>query len=303
MSTRNPIFALTLSIGLAAGFAQSALAGKAVVTSAEGDESVFEYQRNKLRINTVEDSNYAVIRDGGFYTVMQDNGRTMVIDAGSMMQAFGGMAQGANPGDLAVKVISLKKTRGTETIAGIKGDVYELKFEGESGDMQTEEIVLSDDRRVRELRDALFLMLETITKNTSMGDPENARDMLDRLEDLDSGVLRFGQDLLITSISGDRIDDARFELPAEPMNLQGLGDMLGGMNQQGSDQSGPANSAGDAAGSGEAGVFSSIMGALGSKAERQSDRVGGSVENEIDEETDAKVDNAIDKAFGKLFGR
>lgn len=307
MSSRNTFIAMTLGFGLTAGLATgvapSAFAGKAVLTSAQGDESVFEYQRDMLRINTEEDSNYAIVRDGSMYSVMENDGNTMVIDAGPMMQTFSAMAKGANPGDLAVKVISLKNTGKKETVAGIEGKVYELYFEDENGETRTEDLVLSTDRRARELRDALFLMMSTLAKHMSMGDPANAKDMLNRLEDLDSGILRFGDDMILSSISGDRIDDARFVLPAEPMNLQGLGDLLGGMEQsKGGAASGSTDTSGDS-GSASGGVFSSVMGALGSKAERQSDRVGGSVENEIDQETDEKVDGAIDKAFGKLFGR
>ena len=47
----------------------------------------------------------------------------------------------------------------------------------------------------------------------------------------------------------------------------------------------------------EKGLFSTMMGAFGDKADRQADRVGDSVDNEIDRETDEAVDKQIGKAF------
>jgi hypothetical protein len=114
------------------------------------------------------------------------------------------------------------------------------------------------------------------------------------------GVLRYGDEMVLSSIDGKKVDPARFELPAEPMNLDGLGAMLGGMTQQ------PA--AGTPAGDGEAapkqgGLFSSMMGAISGQTERQAERVDNTVENEINEEADEQVDKKIGKALGKLFGR
>jgi hypothetical protein len=134
-----------------------------------------------------------------------------------------------------------------------------------------------------------------------------AGDMQGRLQDMNLGVLRYGKEMEISSIDSKAVDPARFELPAEPMNLNGLGAMLGGMMQEanggaaGTGSADTENDGSDAAAGG--GLFSSMMGALGNKADRQADRVGGTVDQEIDEETDEQVDKGIGKVFGKLFGR
>lgn len=303
MHLRPKLFPTCLGIALATTLASNALAGSAVLQSADGSSSTFEYNSEALRIGVADaNESYAVIRDGSFYSVIQDDGRTMVIDAGSMMKGFGAMAGAAAPTDLMAEVVSLKKTGRSETVAGIGGDVYMLRIVDENGDEQNEEIVLSTDRRARELRDAMYLMMDVASKMTSGTTPENAKDVWNRLAKLDAGVLRYGNDMVITSITSDKVDDARFELPAEPMKLDGLGSMLSGMSM-GSESSAEDTNQSESDGEKKPGLFSSMMGAIGGKVDRQSDRAGDSVEREIDQETDEKVDNAIGKAFGKLFGR
>lgn len=308
MQTRNAFIAISLSAALSAA-STGAWAGKAVISSAEGDESVFEYNRSMLRFGAGDDSGYAVVRDGSFYTVVQDDGQTMVFDAGSMMQGLGDAIGAAAPTDLDAEVVSLEKTGATETVAGIKGSVYELQFIDDDGKKRTEELVLSTDRRARELRDALFLMMESMAKITSGTDAKNAREMWDRLSDLDSGVLRFGQDMVVSSIDGERVDDARFELPAAPMDMQAIGAMLSGMSQSAPSDNSPdsRDEMSEQQQQTQGGFLSGVMGAIGGQAERQterqSDRVGDTVEQEIDESADEGVDKAIGKAFGKLFGR
>lgn len=277
-----------------------ALAGSATMSSKEGGSTVFEYRDQLLRIDIPgQENSYVIFRDNTIYSVIQQDGSTIVMDAGSAMKSMGVNAAASVPSDINAEVVSLKKTGRTEVVAGITGDVYELKFKDENGDAQSEELVLSDDARALEFRDALFQMLEIAATLTSSTAPENAQSMREQLEGIDAGMLRFGSEFAITSIDDRNIDPARFELPAEPMNLNGIGAMLGGFSQQAPTDVDDE----DADGEKKPGLFGSVMGAIGSKVNRQADRIGGSAEQEVDEETDEKVDSALDKAFGKLFGR
>jgi hypothetical protein len=294
--------ALGLSLGLGAG----ASAGTATVSSGDGGTSTFEYSADALRINAeaANSNSYVIVRDGSMYSVMDNDGQIMVIDAGSMMKGFSGFASQAAPSQLDSKVISLKDTGKNETVAGVKGDIYELLFEEKDGTERTEEVVLSKDKRAREFRDALFMMMSFAKDIASDEAMEQGRDMRKRLEKMNVGILRMGTEMTVTSISGEKVAASRFALPAEPMNLEGIGSMLSEMSK-GMSTTQPA---GDAAGSAEqpakkkGGLFSSMMGALGDKTERQTDRAGAVVDDKVDEETNEAVDSAIGKALGKLFG-
>jgi len=144
----------------------------------------------------------------------------------------------------------------------------------------------------------MYLMLDAFGDVASKEAMQQSKDIQSELANMDVGVLRFGSEMTLTATDGDDVAPARFELPAEPMDMQGLGSMLGSMGAQ--DQA-PADD--DESNGENKGLFSSMMGAIGSKADRQADRAGDSVEREIDAETDEQVDDAIGKAFGKLFGR
>ena len=158
-------------------------------------------------------------------------------------------------------------------------------------------VVMSDDPRALEFREAMFTMARA--GQAALDEELQAQnlDLQARLMELDLGVLRVGSDMKVTAISGDTVAAARFELPAEPMDMQGLGSMLGGMSQPGATQ--PQDTSGTEPEEKQSGgLFSNMMNAIGGKAERQTDRAEKKVDNKVDRETD----NALDKAFGKLFG-
>lgn len=304
----RPITTMAMSLAIASPL----FAGTATIQSSDGSTSTFEYNGDMLRMGMPGSEGYAIARDGTFYVVTNDNGNLMVIDAGSMMRTFAGAAMDMAPAELNSEVISLKSTGRKETVAGIRGEVYELRFKDADGTEQREDMVLSSDPRALEFRDALFAMVEMFGDLANSQELKEAMkesaDIKGKLASMNSGVLRFGSEMSVTNLDGQRVDAARFELPAEPMNLEGIGALFGGMNPQApAGNAGSATTSENGAGSEKkTGLFSSMMGRLGDKVNRQSDRVSGSVEREIDEvdaETDQKVDSAIDKAFGKLFGR
>lgn len=294
---------LSLLLSVSPLLVMEASAGSATITAKDGSSSTFEYTDKYLRVGIPGQEGYAVVRDGSIYTVMEQDGRTLVIDAGSAMKGMGAGVATAVPAQFNSEIGSLDKTGRTEVVAGIKGEIYELSFVDENGNEQTEELVLSDDPRALEFRDGLFLMIGVASKLTSEGTADSTASMQKALTDIDSGLLRYGQEMTVTDINSDSIDPSRFELPAEPLNLQGIGAMLGSMSQ-GAPADSDANDAADSSGQEpKKGLFGSVMGAIGDKVNRQSDRLGDSAEQEIDAETDEKVDSALDKAFGKLFGR
>ncbi|KGE04403.1 hypothetical protein [Pseudohaliea rubra] len=282
-------FALLLLGGLPAA------AGTATIASGDGDTMTFEYRGGELlRVGGAEDASYMLVRDNTLYVVSFDDGEAMVINASSMMKGFSGMLQQAAPPATTAEFVSLEKTGRSETVAGIKGEVY-LLTTNEDGEERTQEVVMSDDKRAIEFRDALFMMGRAAME--AFDDyqlPEDDKDVQKQLEAMNLGVLRVGEDMTVTSLSGDSIATARFELPAEPMDMQGLGAMMGAMGQSSGEEAANDGKSG--------GLFSGMMDAFGGKADRQADRTEQKVDDKVDRETDSAVDKAVDKVFGKLFG-
>ena len=302
MPLSRAIAVLTASAAFLA--APSVLAGSATVSTDDGGSATFEYNDTMLRMGSPESpESYALMRDGKFYTVSVNNGQPVVIDAGSMIKGAASMnlAPATVTSDLDVDVLSITDTGEKETVAGIKGSVYVIRFRDDTGQERSETMVLSKDKRVQEFNDAMFRMMNIAADFASSKAVEQGKDMRSKLDELDAGILRYGTAMQISSIDGDKVPDARFELPAQPMNLEGFGAMLGNLsNAQQPEATAPAEVQEDSAKSG--GLFSSMMGALGGKAKRQEDRVEGKVEGTVDQKTDEAVDNALDKALDKLFG-
>jgi hypothetical protein len=297
--TRSLTFArpsLHVLIGLCLLSALPVLAGTATVTAGkEGQSMTFEYAGDDLlRMSTSEDT-YMLVRDNTLYIVGNEGGEPMVFNASSMMRGFSGMMQQAAPAATTNEFVSLKKAGRSETVAGIRGDVYLLTMR-EEGKERTEEVVMSDDERAIEFRDALFMMARATM--AALDNPEskaNSEEMEAQLRDTGMGILRVGEEMTVSRISGEKVAAARFELPAEPMDMQGLGAMMGSMGQGDTGSSNGQEKSG--------GMFSGMMKALGGQADRQADRASEQVDEEVQEEADNAVDSALDKAFGKFFGR
>lgn len=252
-----------------------ALADIAEVMDAEGNRMRFEYQADKLRINMDQQDAYMVVRDGRTYVVNNADGELMVIDLSQTMAMFGSMAKAATPETVDVRVESLEATGRRETVAGIDGEIYRLRYLDEDGRSQETEMVLSKDSRALGFRDAVFLMARSIADSVDM-DLEGADKLQNQLALRDMGVLRYGQEMRITDIQATRVEDSRFVLPAEPTDLSGLGSLFGGGQQ------------------GNGGGLGGLFGGSQPADENDSSQQGGSA-----------VENAgkeIGKAFGRLFG-
>jgi hypothetical protein len=273
-----------------------ALAGAANVASGDGTKMKFEYRDQDLRIDMKGQEGYMLVTGGSMYVVSVSNGQTMVIDMKQARNMFGNMADTATPSAMEGELLSFEPAGRNEVVAGIEGEVYEVRFIDADGKERSSEMVLSDDPRAEEFRDAVFAMARSATAALSE-QAEAADEMQQRLRAENKGVLRFGGDMTVTALSDRVIDKSRFVLPAAPTDLSamgGLGDMLGAQTVGGQSAEEEEESEG---------IMSSVFGAFGKKAEEKSDRAEQKTENKIDRETDKAVDSVLDKAFGKLLGK
>ena len=280
-----------VSTSLAAGLVSNALAGVVQMQNG-GQVSTVEYRGdNYLRMSSQGQDGYMLQRNDKLYMVT--NG--MVIDAGATMKMFSGMAPDSTPQATAIK--SMEKTGRHETIAGIRGRVWMVTYTDHKGREKTDEVVLSGDKRVIELRDAMMGFSKTMLK-ASGKDASEVDAVFGVLKKKGKGYLRFGNEMKVVSISDESVSKSRFELPAEPTTMPNMGNIFSG---QANAEAGA--SAGGAEAEASAGGGFSLGKLFGQKAERQQERVEERTDAEVDEQTDNVVDKALDKAFNKLFGK
>ena len=284
-SRRNNLACLAIVIfALQSAGVQS---GAADVRTTDGGQMKFEYDGDsQLRINMEQDGNYMVLKGGEIYMVTNAEGQVMVLSLNQTMSMFGAQASAASPSTVEGKLLSLDSTGRKETVAGISGEVYDVRYIDQDGKERATELVLASDNRAIEFQRALFAMTSSMARaaGKSLEGPE---ELQNRLTKMNMGTLRFGRDMWVTAISDRRVDPARFALPAEPTDMSAIGDMFGGA--QSGDEDGSTG-----------GLMSKIF---GDQAQRQKDRVENQADREVDRQTDEAVDSAIDKAFDKLFGR
>lgn len=170
-----------------------------------------------MRINadTSSPDNHMIVRDGKMYSVFDNNGTPMVMEVGGMMKAFGAMANEDQDiaKDIPAGIESVEATGKRETVAGIDGQVYKVTVVNADGTKKTDEAVFSSDATATEMtRVYLTTMLSIFDK----GEPEA---FMNALPDNERGLLRYGQDYRLVSISGEAPAASQFELPAKPTNL------------------------------------------------------------------------------------
>lgn len=271
-----------LAATVATLLAGTATAGTATIMNGK-DATTIEYAGDKLRMNT-DDDGYMVIRDGRMYVVTDGT----VMDASSMMGMFGAAIPA--PGPSAAKVEKLSNTGRTETIAGLRGEIWEIRYIDDDGRRKTSEVVLSGDARAREFQAAMGLMTRTLLSAAGK-DTRGADVMLKEFESRKRGMLRMDDEFRVSAVTDQRVAEDRFSLPSEPVSLPGFG---GNASNGDSEEQAASGSKG--------GALGALGGLFGQKAERQQERVEDRTESEVDEATDNVVDKALDKAFDKLFG-
>lgn len=199
---------MSLAGGNAALRAESGSGGTDINISWSGD--------GKLRMETGNSPGYFIVRDGKAYMVMQQGGRTLVMDLASMMKMAAGQAGGMPSGDTFGRVESIEATGATETVAGIEGRVYQVTWTDADGKRRTGEVVLTDNPLVAEMTDAYLSAVQAMS-GAETGAYQQA------LPEGERGLLRSGDDFRLESISGATPSAGTFELPAEPMKLPNMG--------------------------------------------------------------------------------
>lgn len=202
-------------------------AGTATIDNGEEVNNLYWQDAQTVRMDMSAESSYMLLRDGKTYIVDPDADASMppVMEVGAMMRgmvdAFADDEEAASP--LLNRIESVKKTGKTETIAGIKGDVYEAVSRDRKGQAENTQLVLTSDPLVVEMTEAY------LAYSASMLGPERIAEIRNALPKGKRGLLRAGDDMVVQAVSKDKPAADMFELPAEPVNF---GDMMKHLMEQ-----------------------------------------------------------------------
>lgn len=214
------LFALTL----AAVPVSLLAAGSATLLDRSTDEdstfTVLWQDDGTLRMNMdpEQPKDFMLIQGDKAYAVSYEGGTPMVLEVGAMIKTLGAFSEQMQQGEHSVPVgiTSVKSTGRTENVAGLTGRVYQITVKDDEGKSHSQEVVLTDDARAVEMTRVVMGNL------LSLLDQGHVEDVLSALPEHDRGLLRYGDDYVVTRVSGDEPDPAQFKLPAQPMDLGGL---------------------------------------------------------------------------------
>lgn len=225
---------LYLSIALALACAPAAWAGgTAVIQAADSGDSIrLEYEGGKVRLNGgpgVAANGYMLVDEGSVYVVSLEEGQPKVMDMAVMGKMMGTMAglggQQLSINDLIGEVTELQPLNRTEEVAGISGQLYRLEYQTAQGQVRSDELVLSSDPRALEFTRALLQLERSMAQ--MVGQPSAQDALVERLQlGVKQGVLRFGSDMRLVSLSDTSPDASRFQLPAQPSLMPDFGSLL-----------------------------------------------------------------------------
>lgn len=171
---------------------------------------------------------YFITRDGKTYSVSEESGQPVVMDMSVMASMIKAMANEDNDiGSLFNNMEHIKTTKNSETVAGIKGNVYQMNWTEADGSEQSEQAVLTSDPLVVEMTEAYMSAMSGM-----VGD-DIIRAYQDAMPNKDKGILKVSDQFYVESIKKENPPASTFELPAKPMDLQNLLGELSGLSELG----------------------------------------------------------------------
>lgn len=220
--------ALALAVLLPAG---ADAGGLAVVQGENQRQYTLEYDGAKLRLQSdAYRGLHLIAHNGTVYAVTSAAGRPLVVEGKAvlgLLSRTGGNQQLTGNEDIA-RLVSLEDTGKRETVAGLAGTIYRLTYVDRQGQTRTEEAVLGKQAGVAELTQAFGRIAADFQRSTGV-DNQGALSLLRELEQRRLGLLRFGRHYQLVSLDERTPAAARFALPAQAMQLNGLENLLPGL--------------------------------------------------------------------------
>lgn len=221
----KPVAFLSIACLVALAPSVSLAAGSATYQQSGHSTQIYWQDDGSLRIGAAGADHYTLFQDGKMYSVNLGGDQPRVMELGGMMSAFAKQAKAQQPN--LGKLTSLKATGRSESHAGISGEVYRISATQADGQQESSEVVLTNDALVEEATRAYFGSLQALTGG------DHFEQFLDSLPGGKQGMLRSGDNFILTRISGDTPAASLFELPAEPQQMgQAMQRMMQALKQQ-----------------------------------------------------------------------
>ncbi|WP_297774553.1 hypothetical protein [uncultured Roseovarius sp.] len=166
---------------------------------------------------------YMLMRNGTIYSIISMAGQITVMDLGKFKDMSGaGAAQAPSHDQTGVvfpeKIREMRRLGESREIAGIEGEVHEIEWVDNSGQVQTDTAVLTDNSRLLEHQSQKMSLIESAS-----GEAPNT--LLVELDKRGLAALSFGDRFLVTAVGDDPGPAGDFELPAEPVDFGGVMNM------------------------------------------------------------------------------
>lgn len=216
---------LLVFLVLFASFNVLAATGGQVTMMDEGERVQLEFLgKDLLRINDNSGQGYMIMRDAKLYTVMQEAGQTMVFDLSAMAAMTGGnMEESSVWGDEVREVLEISNTGSEETVAGIVGEVFTMRYVDSRGTTQSSTMVLTKNETVVAMSQSMHEMTKLLIQASNTKVDKSITEMEQHILGKGYGVLKLDDGFELVSISSEAPAASRFELPAKPMQIPGMG--------------------------------------------------------------------------------
>ena len=161
---------------------------------------------------------YLLMLGQNSYNVMQFGNFPLVIDTDDMMAQMGKgqMPPTPSPTDDIRELISLTATGEKETVAGIPGERYKLRYVDGARQQREETVVAARDVLLHDLSLSLYQLGTRMAKSAGIPTPAGSERLARELDGKGLGLLRFGDRLRVIKVDRTAPAAARFELPAPP---------------------------------------------------------------------------------------
>lgn len=149
-----------------------------------------------------------VVKQGRTWMLNRQGSQWMALDAAQMGGVMAAIGKQANvtqfePGDISLKPLGRK-----ETVAGFEGEVWEL-----DDGKERHEVVLSNHADVRALTEGWRQIATRLAKQLGIDDVQKVDQALRALPDQQTGLLRQGNNLVLTGIDKN-VSPADVDFPA-----------------------------------------------------------------------------------------
>lgn len=186
---------------------------------------LFYRSPQQIRV-TLGDDSQLVVKNGKTWMLTRQGGQWMALDAAQMGKVMAAVGKPAAVPNLEASEVSLRPLDRKETVAGYEGEVWELVDGNER-----HEVVLTNHADIRTLTDGWRQIATKLAQQFGVEDVAKIEQALEALPNQQTGLLRQGDNLVLTSIDKG-ISAADVDFPAgtqtmEMPSIPGLGQIPG----------------------------------------------------------------------------